>query len=586
MAIEGLYLAGILTASVIGIAVALLLYSDDAAVSTRLFVAVVALHSVVGLLVVGQLLAPDPLVVPIYAVQKPVAAAIMPAWFLFALAYTRREQGLSRPLVSAVGGYYVVLAGLELTNPWHMLLWSSYDTIGSLIPHLVGTPTLLYSVVTLPLAVFYFAGLALVGAHALSGPKVSRRQSAYLFGGYVPPFFVLIAGMYRVLPGPVDGGLVIVSTVTLAAVGWAVFRHRLFDLLPLARETVFEAVEDAVIVVDDDLRILDYNEAAVETFPRLAGAEGVALADRIPALVARDGSDDPFVSSLVGDGEDGVRHYDSTVSALDVGGEIRGYGLVLRDVTESRTHIRDLEQQTERLERFASTLSHDIRNPLNVAEGRVQMAMDTGDLDHLPAASRAHDRIFQIIEDLLELAQHGRRIDDQRQLRVGDVFRSAWETTDTGSANVEIDDGADLVVYGDPTRLQRAFENVIRNAVEHGSPAADRSGGGIDGSDAEGADRNVTVTFSRHADGFYIEDDGPGVSPEDREQVFEYEFSTADEGTGLGLALVDEIAQAHGWQVEMREGSAGGARVVFSEVESIDPERRVPGSLDTAGSSR
>lgn len=82
----------------------------------------------------------------------------------------------------------------------------------------------------------------------------------------------------------------------------------------------------------------------------------------------------------------------------------------------------------------------------------------------------------------------------------------------------------------------------------------------------------MTVTFGRHGDGFYIEDDGPGIPPDERERVFEYEFTTNEEGTGLGLALVDEIARAHGWSVEMSEGIEGGARVVFSDVELIDTD--------------
>jgi len=69
---------------------------------------------------------PVSVVVPIYGVQKAVAAGIMPLWFLFALAYTRRRNGLSRPALSAIGGYYVVLVLLEVTNPIHGALRSSY----------------------------------------------------------------------------------------------------------------------------------------------------------------------------------------------------------------------------------------------------------------------------------------------------------------------------------------------------------------------------------------------------------------------------------------------------------------------------
>ena len=80
----------------------------------------------------------------------------------------------------------------------------------------------------------------------------------------------------------------------------------------------------------------------------------------------------------------------------------------------------------------------------------------------------------------------------------------------------------------------------------------------------------LTVTLGRHADGFYVEDDGSGVPPEERDEVFDYEFSTDEDGTGLGLAIVEAIARAHGWSVGMTEGSDGGARVVFSGVDVAD----------------
>ncbi len=553
MVLEQLYIIGVLASSALGFAVAAWLYSEDAALSTRLFVGMVAIHSVVGLLVVTQLFAPASVVVPVYSVQKAVAASIMPVWFLFALTFTRRDEGPSRNAFLAIGGYYVGLALLEVSNPLHRLLWSSYETVGTAIPHLLGTTTLLYSVVTLPLAVFYFAGLGLVGVEALNGPPVSRRQSKYLFVGYVPPFFVLTAEIYQVLPGPVDGGLVIISTWSLAAVGWAVFRHRLFDLIPLARETVFDAVHDAVIVVDNDRRLLDFNDAAAETFEQLDGQQGAPIDDHLPAIVAGNGTGAPFAESFTFGHEDGVRHYQLAVSAVELGGVTRGYVLVARDVTENREHVRELEEQTERLEQFARTLSHDIRNPLAVAQGRLRNARETGELDRLEDVRNAHDRIAQIVEDVLVLARHGRRLENPQPVPVAAVFRAAWETTDTGSATFDLENVDELVVAADPDRLQGAFENLIRNAIDHGGEPVSITVGTLDG-------RN----------GFYVEDDGPGVPADDRERVFEYEFTTAEDGTGLGLALVDEVARAHGWEVEMSEGIEGGARVVFSGVEPID----------------
>jgi signal transduction histidine kinase len=61
--------------------------------------------------------------------------------------------------------------------------------------------------------------------------------------------------------------------------------------------------------------------------------------------------------------------------------------------------------------------------------------------------------------------------------------------------------------------------------------------------------------------GFYIEDDGPGVPPDDRTDVFENGYTTEENGTGFGLSIVQTIFEAHGWNVSLTEGTEGGARI-------------------------
>ncbi|MFB6130585.1 MAG: sensor histidine kinase [Salinigranum sp.] len=87
------------------------------------------------------------------------------------------------------------------------------------------------------------------------------------------------------------------------------------------------------------------------------------------------------------------------------------------------------------------------------------------------------------------------------------------------------------------------MENLFRNAVEHGPPG-------------------VTVRVGALDDepGFYVADDGPGISRDERERVFERGYTTADSGTGYGLSIVSEIANAHEWSLSVSESDADGAR--------------------------
>ncbi|MFP4632524.1 MAG: PAS domain S-box protein [Halobacteriales archaeon] len=211
-----------------------------------------------------------------------------------------------------------------------------------------------------------------------------------------------------------------------------------------------------------------------------------------------------------------------------------------RDVTERRRKERELERQKQHLEEFASVLSHDIRNPLNVVLGRLELAVETGDVSHVEDAREAAGRMEDIVDDVLELARAGSAVVDTEDVDVGDAARRAWANVPSDGAELRVD--SEFEVEADEPRLARLLENLFRNSVEH-------------------AGDEVVVCVGSTDDGFYVEDDGEGL-PEDSERVFEHGFSTED-GAGLGLAIVEEIAEAHGWSVDAGESPAGGARFEF-----------------------
>ena len=123
------------------------------------------------------------------------------------------------------------------------------------------------------------------------------------------------------------------------------------------------------------------------------------------------------------------------------------------------------------------------------------------------------------------------------------------ESVAVGDASLEVT--ATGRVAASPSRLKRLLDNLFRNAMEHG-----------------GAD--VTVTLDRTDGGFAVADDGPGIPTGEREAVFDAGYSTAVDGNGLGLGIVREIAAAHGWDVGVSDGSAGGARFEITGVEWHD----------------
>ncbi|WP_323675823.1 PAS domain-containing sensor histidine kinase [Halorubellus sp. PRR65] len=208
-----------------------------------------------------------------------------------------------------------------------------------------------------------------------------------------------------------------------------------------------------------------------------------------------------------------------------------------------RERERELERQNERLEAFASVVSHDLRDPLNAAAMQVEL-LRANDVDneYVDRLEDVHDRMATLVDDVLSLARDGRTVGDTEPVDVAAVALDAWETAGAPAASLSVADDLGRV-DADPERLRTILENLLGNAVHH-------------------AGDDVAVTVGALADdpGFFVADDGPGIPERDRETVFEHGHTESESGTGLGLAIVRSVAGAHGWQVDATESDTGGAR--------------------------
>ncbi|OYR50485.1 ATP-binding protein [Halorubrum sp. Ea8] len=275
---------------------------------------------------------------------------------------------------------------------------------------------------------------------------------------------------------------------------------------------------------------------------------------------------------------DGLRHFILHVIPIRLDAENASGYAIYTDVTDRREREATLREQNDRLDEFASIVSHDLRNPLGVAQGYVELASDTGDTAHLPKAGEALERMGELVDDLLSLARQGRSVGETERASIAALARDAWASVDTGGAELVVE--GDVTLDADPARTRELFENVFRNSVEHG-PTDGRaepgesvelgSAGGRpttvdDGCAAEGLTVRVGEASPRSdgdgGTGFFVEDDGCGL-PEETERVFDTGFTTDEDGTGLGLAISERIAEAHGWEARAVTGESGGARFEF-----------------------
>ena len=325
-------------------------------------------------------------------------------------------------------------------------------------------------------------------------------------------------------------------------------------------ETIIGALGDPVYVVDADGNYTFVNEPFAEltgyTTEELLGMHAADVLDEssyeravdcVRRFLSSDSNVDQETDEVTIVTADGERiACEDTLALLPLDdGEYQGAAGVVRDVSERKARTQELRRQNERLEEFASIVSHDLRTPLNLAYGRLELAAEECDSDHLDGATAALDRMDELIENLLSLARKGESVGDVAPVVLHDAATRCWQLVSTDDASLEII--TSKTVLAAESRLVELLENLFGNAVEHGSPTA--------------------ITVGDLDDGFYVADDGPGIPEAEREDVFDAAYSSVADNTGFGLAIVASIADAHGWTVSITESEAGGARFEFTGIE-------------------
>lgn len=323
-------------------------------------------------------------------------------------------------------------------------------------------------------------------------------------------------------------------------------------------ETIIETALVGILVLDEMAIIRWMNDAFPQPFEE---SEAELLGTPFPEVIERGYFDREVVRTYVenvrellsestdrervihdvrmttADGEELIYDVHTALLPLE-DGEFQGTVNVFRDITKRRNYQRELERQNERLEQFANLVSHDLRNPLNVAQGNLELIAEEYESDSVCRVRRSLERMEELVDELLTLAKRGRTIGEREPVSIADVAEGAWAAVDTADTTLELP--VDRTVRADEGRVRELLENLFSNAIEHA-----------------GAD--VTVTVGALDDGWFVEDDGSGFA-DGRADVFELGYTTAETGTGFGLGIVEQIADAHGWTVTARDRESGGAR--------------------------
>lgn len=519
-------------------------------------IALLATSGVWALLHVGYLIAPTPdLKYVFYLIGLAVGLATVGPWLYFCSAYTGRSFHHNTTYQWAFTGVYLGIVAIKFTNPIHELYFTPTMT-DQPFTHLMINYGVLHWLAT---GIAY--GLAVVGIFMLfelfEQVDYDTRPFVTLVGLTILPVILDILG--AVSDSVVDIGYSALGVAVFAVGVLFIYTDR-FETIQLAGQ-----YDNPVIVLDDDDEIRDFNRSAARLFPVLEGRLGEPLAEVCPELAATTRNREVYEHT---DGDE-THYFRPTRNSFSANNVQLGLLLVLSDVTDEERYRRQLEAQNDRLEEFTGMVSHDLRNPLNVAQGNSEIIhelLESAKTDNgyeplsdetfdsvvtsAKTLSNTLDRMERLIDDLLVLARQGQAIDNCEMVSLAAIADNCWGMVDHKNASLVVAD--DFTFESDPERLQQFFENLFRNAIEHGGDDVTIKIGSLDG------------------EGFYVEDDGPGIPNEKREVIFDSGFTTNRDGTGFGLAIVKEIVEAHGWTIIVTDSDEGGARFEVTNIEIND----------------
>ena len=463
----------------------------------------------------------------------------------FALEYTGRKDAVRSPAMGALVALMVGFVALIATNPQHQLVWRNYriePTAGAATVAHTAEAWLLLILMTLMILT---AGAVLILIETfMSYGQLYRSQTLALAVSPLPVIPGILLWLFNVGPVPNLNLAPLLFPAHLGLDMYAFFRRNMFELTPAARRTGDQtAIDDlgiAVVIVDDDQRIINANEAAtaiVETpKPEFLGRS----LDSIALNVDLD-SDDQRIRREQGQ----PREYAVTVSSIeDSAGSTVGHTITLQDITTER-------QREQRLAVLNRVLRHNLRNDLNVASGYLDVVADGVDDEEyaeMLATAKANT------DDVLELGDKARMV--ERTLETADmgaesipvadlVDHVADPLVDEHGGSVANDVPADCVVDTNRQLLESVLSNLIENGLEHG-------GGAV----------TVTATVTGSTARIEVSDSGDGIPEHELGVIEEGRETDLEHGSGIGLWLVEWGATALGGNVSYEIDATGTTATV------------------------
>lgn len=526
--------------------------------------------------------------------------SVSPLWLVFVLTYTGRAYWLTRPVRALLALVPLVFTALMWTTRAHGLMWRDihlHDT-GDFMAVFSDAGPAFWVHSLLAYAAFLVGAWLLLDVMLRAGRGLFRWQGLLVLAGLFMPLAgnaVYISGIE--LFGPIDPTPFAFFLSSLALAG-GLFRLKLLDVVPVARDMLIETMDDPVIVLDGHDRVVDLNAAAQRVLGCAAGrAVGQPAAQALNPLAASfagglDSAKEPGALAVKVGSE--PRWYDMRVSALRNGdGRDHGRLVVLHDITDRRhseelirRYASEMEQRNAELDSFSHTVAHNLKTPLGLVLGYAGLIASDVDRDAQPEIyemaqiiERTALTMSGMITSLLMLAQ---LYEATQMVSAVDVTLHVCAAVDR-LQNVIADRGVQVTIEPDlpPAQaygpwVEEVFAILIDNAIKYIAP--------------DNPAPRITVRGVRLPEGnavrYEVQDNGIGIALHDQERLFAplTRLKQIDvEGFGMGLTIAQRIVHKLNGTLGLESEEGVGSTFWFT-LPAADPggEMAQPGAESTA----
>jgi PAS domain S-box-containing protein len=254
---------------------------------------------------------------------------------------------------------------------------------------------------------------------------------------------------------------------------------------------------------------------------------------------------------------------------------------IAEDITMEKTVKMLLIDKNRELNDFAYTVSHDLKNPLNILKGYLQVIKgDPGLFDrYFEKITAQADFVIGFVDELLKLSRAGQAIGERRKVVLEDLFRQVFVLMKPRDFPAKLDlQSANTVMECDMARIQQVFSNLVGNAIKFRDQKKDA----------------LVIRFKAAIEDeeavLSVEDNGVGIDRENADKIFKAGFSfPRNSGTGFGLAIVRKIVEAHSGTVQAESGGPGqGVRFTLrfpSQDSEREPSGEPPGEPEVPASA-